>query len=249
MSNHIKINGVCVGMTKSEAWDLLQPLHVYKCEPMSISTIGTTSFAGAQVSITYLFDSSFVINKIHILWTKKEFREGSLIGKVSKNDLGSVYASFTNYFDAILPAKERGAKIYSKDATYMDLYNHVYVSKQDARDEGNPKFECVLVQLTDFIDHLDKDDKDKVRYARNLFIHTRENNIKEKLAQPNMTHVSKGFVSNNWFKIAIVIALLFIGLLYVQNNRYYYTNNGKVRVDKWKSEWTRINNNGEYQKP
>ena len=180
MSNHIKINGVCVGMTKSEAWDLLQPLHVYKCEPMSISTIGTTDFAGAQVSINYLFDSSFVINKIHILWTKKEFREGSLIGKVSKNDLGSVYASFTNYFNAILPAKERGAKIYSKDATYMDLYNHVYVSKQDARDEGNPKFECVLVQLTDFIDHLDKDDKDKVRYARNLFIHTREDNIKEK---------------------------------------------------------------------
>lgn len=51
----------------------------------------------------------------------------------------------------------------------------------------------------------------------------------------------------SWYKIVIAIILFVIGLLWVQNNRYYYSEKGRVRVDKWKNEW-QIYDDGKYVK-
>ena len=54
--------------------------------------------------------------------------------------------------------------------------------------------------------------------------------------------------ANNIIKLIIIAVIAIIGLLYVQNNRYYYAKNGKVRVDKWKNERTILNSYGTYVK-
>lgn len=248
MSNHIKIYGVCVGMSKSEAWDILKNKGAFKCDPRAISTIGTTDFAKAQVSINYMFDDELKVSRIFILWKKKEFREGSRIAKLSLNEINSVFVSFENYLNSIFPSKERWHSHYNK---YVDLYNYVSLTKQEkSNNEGDNRIECVTVDIHDFTFALEGKDKELVVFARNSYIKEIEDIKTQVNKNPKKNHeYNFSNITSNWFKIAIIIVLLFIGFLYVLNNRYYYTDKGLIRVDKWKNEWTRLDNNGEYTNP
>lgn len=237
METHIKIDGICVGMSKVDAWDILKEKGIYKCDPNAISTIGTTNFQGVQVSVMYSFNSRFVINKIRIMWTKKQYSESSRIGKISKNDLHSVYASFINYFGNILPVKGTESKIFSNNATYEDLYNHIHILKQDARDEGNPSFECVLITISDFVEHIkDESDRNDIIRARNAYIlrgfgdgYWQNNNQKNKRISFPI----------NYKSIVMKCMLVIIGvvLAYIVASSYRYNTfkdkNKFFRYDKW----------------
>lgn len=238
MERHIKIEGICVGMSKAEAWDVLKG-KAFKCEPNAISTMGTTSFCGAQVSITYMFDSAFKINRIFILWNKKDFREGSIIGRVSLNDMDSVYGAFVNYFMPIMPVKEINNKTYSKQCEYIDLYNCVKVYKQDSRDEGNPKFDCVTINITDFIDNLNEGDRDLVSYARNSFTmrafgdgywlnHKNEDSEKSVI---NINKKDKRIIVSILIAIAIIVFAYFVAASYRYDT--FKDKNRYMRYDKW----------------
>jgi hypothetical protein len=40
-------------------------------------------------------------------------------------------------------------------------------------------------------------------------------------------------MKNNWFKIALLLIILFLGYLFALNGRYDINENGAVVVDKW----------------
>ena len=190
MSNHIKIYGVCVGMSKSEAWDILKNKGAFKCDPMAISTIGTIDFARAQVSINYMFDDELKVRRIFILWRKKELREGSRIDKLSLNEINSVFVSFENYFNNIFPSKEKWHSHYNK---YVDLYNYVSLTKQEkSNNEGDKSIECVTVNIQDFTFALDGKDKELVVFARNSYIKEIENSKIQVNEKPKKTQIFCG---------------------------------------------------------
>lgn len=238
MERHIKIEGVCVGMSKAEAWDILKD-RAFKCEPKAISTMGTTSFCRAQVSITYMFDSAFKINRIFILWNKKEFRDSSIIGKVSLNDMDSVYGAFVNYFMPIMPVKEINNKTYSKQCEYIDLYNSVKVCKQDSRDEGNPKFDCVTINIIDFTEKLKEEDRSLVSYARNSFAlrtygdgywinHKNDESGKISI---NINKKDKNIIASVLIAIVIIVCAYFVAASYRYDT--FKDKNRYMRYDKW----------------
>lgn len=226
-------------MSKSEAWDILKN-RAFKCELKAISTMGTTSFCKAQVSITYMFDSSFKVYRIFILWSKKEFREGSIIGKVSLNDMDSVYRAFVNHFMPIIPVREVHNQAYSKKCEYVDLYNSVSVYKQDSRDEGNPKFDCVTINITDFIDKLKEEDRNLVCCARNAFVlrsfgngywmNHKSENVEEKPIF-NINKKDKRIIVSVLITIVAIVLAYFIALSYRYDT--FKDKNRYMRYDKW----------------
>lgn len=239
MDHHVKIEGICVGMSKAEVWEILKN-RAFKCELKSISTIGTTSFCKAQVSITYMFDSAFKVYRILILWTKKEFREGSIIGKVNLNDMDSVYGAFVNHFMPIMPVKEVNNKIYSKQCEYVDLYNSVRVYKQDSRDEGNPKFDCVTINITDFTEKLNEEDRALVYYARNAFVLRSLGDgywISHKSEKSDSASGHRINKKDKKIIISTLVAIVIIVLTYFIASSYRYDTfkdkNRYMRYDKW----------------
>lgn len=229
MDRYIKVDGVCIGMSKAEAWDILKNKG-YSCNPSCLSSKGTTLFAGINVTVSFSFDNLSKISKIFLLWDKK--RE---LDDKNKN-LDTAFAALSTYFSSRVSMKSSESMGFSKRRTFIDLYNNITIYKQDSRDDGSPKYECVTVDIKDFIFTLDDKDKDLVEYARNSFIQ-RCNNLtlgtnegKESL---NIS-IKKKSITNT---IKVLVLILCLGLFYMIISSYRYEtfrDKGKyMRYDKW----------------
>lgn len=211
MDRHVKISGVNIGMSKAEAWDILKDKG-FTCGPNYISNPKTISFAGSLVRITFSFDESFVIRKIFILWSAKDFHPRGCL-----SDVDNVYNAYEKYFNEMFPIRE---KVHSKLMKYVDLYNHIHLCKQKAGDGDASRFECVHISITDFIDHLEYKDKDIVLYARNSYITRSEgcptetqSNSQKKFKKVDNKNLLFFASLNTFLKIALAVLIFIVGLL------------------------------------
>lgn len=249
MDGFIKILGVSVGMHESEAIKILSSQNIKIGKNANcIYTDGYAKFLGEEMQINFSLNESR-ISKITLCWTFTN--KGKLN---SREDDRKVYEVGKKLSDYIL---SMDIWMYNEETSYdgrlrinrsyiIDFYNKVRVSTQYKASLDS--INAVLVTITDmYSENLDKAEFEFIRskyVLENIKTHIVSDT---KRKEENITKSIKG--NNLMFKIAIIVILVLVGFLYIQNNRYYYTDKGRIRVDKWKNEWTRLNSEGVYVRP
>lgn len=245
MDGYIKILGVSVGMHESDAIKILSAQNIKVGRNKACVYTEGLVCSGENIQINYSL-KDFKVSKISIHW--------SLINKGRLNTREEelkIYTIGKKAYDYILGMNTweynekttYDGKIRITTNTMIDLYNKVYISKQykTAVDSINH----VGIHITDINE--ESIDKNEFEYLRVKYTFenkiTPSNEMTKKEDKP-----TKAANYNLWFKIAIVVILFVVGFLFVQNNRYYYTNKGRVMVDKWTKEYFYLNTNGEYIK-
>lgn len=247
MDGYIKVLGVSIGFHESEVIKTLSSKHVKVAKNNScVYTDGGVDFLGENMQINYRLKDSKV-SEISIHWSF--FNKGKVN---SKEDECKVYKVGKNAIDYIsntgIWKRNENATLGNGTrnlyTTFMDFYNKVNVMVQYKIDASSINAVGIYIKET-CRECISKDDFEFLRTQQII------ENIKDKAEinnkACNKTKTTIKF-SNIWFKVAVIITLLVLGLLYVQNNRYYYTDKGRVKVDKWTNEYFHLNRSGEYVK-
>lgn len=245
MDSFVKILGVSVGLHESEAIKILSNQNIKVGRNNNcVHTDGLIKFLGEDMQINYSLNDS-KIERISLHWFFNN--KGKLNSREDDSRVYEVSQKVINYIH------EMNVWRYNDNTTYdgkvrfvrtsfMDFFNKVEIVTQYKTETSAINY--VGMRITDI--NTGAIEKNEFDFLRSKYIlESSCVNIGKKEVNPNKASI-KIHASNFWFKVAIIIVLLLIGLLYVQNNRYYYTDKGKIRVDKWKNEWTRLDNNGEY---
>lgn len=247
MDGYIKVLGVSIGFHESEVIKALSNKNVKVGKNNAcIFTDGGVYFLGETMQINYrLKDSKVSEISIHWCFANK--------GKAnSKEDESKVYNVGKNAIDYI---SNNGIWKYKENVTYgngvrntytffMDLYNEVYVMTQYKIDPSSINAVGIYIRDT-YKECISKDDFEFLRSQQIIENIKNKTQINNKACNRTKERIKE---SSIWFKVAVIITLLVLGLLYMQNNRFYYTNKGKVKVDKWTSEYFYLNSSGEYVK-
>lgn len=230
MDHHVKIEGVCVGMSKAEAWEILKDKG-FDVNPRCIYSKGTILFLDMRFTISYVIDDLQNVEKIRMIWTKD---------KETNKRIESISTSFAiviNHFNTLLPPKKVEDEGFSKRCEYIDLYNRINIYKQDSRDEGKPKYECVTITISDFTELIEGENKSLISYARSSFILRSlgngywQNNGVRKKRNFDIGKKTIGFI----FKAIALVLVLFLLYIVASNYRYetFKDKSKYMRYDKW----------------
>lgn len=247
MDGFIKILGVSVGFDKSEAIKALSKRKIKINENKNgIYTEGLVC-SGEDIQINYSLED-YKVCKISIHWSF--INRGKLN---TKEETDKVYTIGRKAYEYI---RDMNIWEYNEDTRYdgkiriiantmIDFYNKIFISTQYKTDVDS------INHVGIYIYDINKEAIDKCEFeflrSKYTFEYACHDDLNKKQGK-NKILFGKVTNCNVWFKIAIVVVLFMVGFLFVQNNRYYYTNKGKVMVDKWKKEYYYLNSNGKYIK-
>ena len=243
MGLFVSVLDVHVGMNQAEVIKaLLEQSIEFGKNDNAIFTTNYAYFCGERFSVRFELNSG-VVSKIAMTWvlnnkgqinTRKEEAKiidtyNKVVGFISKNGL-SKYSENTEF----------GKGLRFKRGEYLNLYNRISISAQYKMAESG--LNAVFVGVEDV-------NSGEIKPHVFEFLRSQAFIIEGKKQKTQKCRIlNTPIKTNHIYKVILIIIIAVIGFLYVQNNRYYYAKNGKIRVDKWKNERAVLNSFGKYEK-